>query len=59
MYSKYSTVVTWIGQHTVENGIEKIKTHWLHTTNIPDAKEEKWLWYSNRIGSDDFIKKVA
>ncbi len=54
VYSKYGTVVAWVGQHTEENGVGKIKTHWLHATNIPDDQEQAWMWYTNRIGSDEF-----
>jgi len=56
VYSKFRTVVSWVGQHTLSNGAEVIKTHWLHATDIPDPQETDWMWYSNRIGSDVFTK---
>lgn len=54
VYEKYGTIVTWLGQHTDENGVGKLKCHWLHATNVPDEQEKKWMWYSNRIGFDEF-----
>ena len=55
-YQPYRTLVTWAGQHTEENGVEQIKAHWLHVTNIPDSQEKEWMWFSNRIGSDLFTR---
>ena len=56
VYPRHQTVVAWVGQHTVESGVEKIKTHWIHTTNIPDDQEQEWMWFANRIGSDVFTR---
>jgi hypothetical protein len=53
-YPEYSTLVTWIGQHTEENGVGLLNTHWLHVSDIPDAQEQQWMWFSNRIGFDVF-----
>lgn len=54
VYSDYRTIITWAGQHSEEAGIGKIKTHWLHVSDIPDAQERDWMWFTNRIGSDEF-----
>lgn len=56
VYPMYGTVVAWVGQHTVDQGIESVKTQWLHATNVPDDQEKEWMWYSNRIGSDVFTR---
>lgn len=56
VYEKYKTIVSWVGQHTEENGVGKIKTHWLHVSDIPDNQEHDWMWYTNRIGSDVFTR---
>lgn len=56
VYPLYRTIVTWIGQHLVENGIGSIHTHWLHATDIKERVEHEWMWYSNRIGSDIFTR---
>jgi len=56
VFEKYCTVVAWVGQHTEENGVGKIKTHWLHATNVDDSEEKYWMWSSNRIGSDVFVR---
>lgn len=54
VYERYGTVVAWVGQHTEENGVEKLKCHWLHATNVENEQEKEWMWYSNRLGSDEF-----
>lgn len=56
VYPLYRTIVTWIGQHIVENGIGSIHTQWLHATDIKEREEHEWMWYSNRIGSDIFTR---
>lgn len=55
-YTDFKTIVSWVGQHTTENGVGEIKTHWLHVTDIADAAEPRWMWYNNRIGSDVFVR---
>lgn len=54
VYPRYQSVIAWVGQHTVENGVGVIRTHWLHATDVPDPQEHDWMWYSNRVGSDMF-----
>lgn len=56
VYPNYGTVIAWVGQHTEEGGVGRIKTHWIHATNLPDAQEQAWMWFSNRIGSDTFVR---
>jgi len=56
VYPLCRTIVTWIGQHIVENGIGPIHTHWLHATDIKEREEHEWMWYSNRIGADIFTR---
>ncbi|MFN3546780.1 MAG: avidin/streptavidin family protein [Mesorhizobium sp.] len=56
-FEKYGTIVSWVGQHTDKDGVGQIKTHWLHATNIPNADEPNWLWYTNRIGNDTFVRR--
>lgn len=58
-YEKYGTLVAWVGQHTVDNGIGKIKTLWVHATNVEDSQEVDWMWFSNRIGADCICKSVT
>jgi hypothetical protein len=55
-YPDYGIVVAWVGQHTVEEGVGRILTHWIHATNFPDPEEKEWMWFSNRIGSDVFLR---
>jgi hypothetical protein len=55
-YPRYGTVIAWVGQHTVTNGVGRIVTHWLHATNVPDDQEQDWMWFTNRIGSDVFTR---
>jgi len=54
VYPEYGIVVAWVGQHTVEEGVGRLQTHWIHATNLPDPQEKEWMWFSNRIGSDVF-----
>ena len=56
VYTRFGTVVSWVGQHTEENGVGKIKTLWIHATNIPDNQEQAWMWFTNRIGADIFTR---
>jgi len=56
VYERYGAVVAWVGQHTVENGVGRIKTLWLHVTNVPDGQEQSWMWFRNRIGADVFSR---
>ena len=56
VYPQYSTVVAWVGQHTVAAGVGKIMAHWIHATDVADPQEQAWMWYSNRIGSDVFTR---
>ena len=54
-YPVYKTIVSWVGQHTIEGGHPRIKTQWLHVSDIPDDQEQDWMWFTNRIGADEFI----
>ena len=56
IYSSYKTVISWVGQLTIESGTEIIKTQWLHVSDIPDDQEQDWMWFTNRIGADVFSK---
>jgi hypothetical protein len=56
VYTDYGIIVAWVGQHTVEDGVGTIKTHWIHATNLPDPQAKDWMWFSNRIGSDIFSR---
>lgn len=56
IFSKFDTVVSWVGQHTIHDGIGQIRTHWLHASNAADQDEPAWLWYTNRIGNDTFVR---
>lgn len=55
-YPAYKTIVSWVGQHTSDNGVARIKTQWLHVSDIPDDQEQEWMWFTNRIGADDFVQ---
>jgi hypothetical protein len=56
VYERFATVVAWVGQHTVEGGVGKIKSLWLHASNVPNDQEEAWMWFSNRVGADVFTR---
>ncbi|MER2514198.1 MAG: avidin/streptavidin family protein [Nitrosomonas ureae] len=56
IYTKYGTIVAWVGQHTESHGTGKIETLWIHATDIDDSEEKESIWSSNRIGSDTFVR---
>lgn len=56
LWPSFGTVVTWAGQHSVEDGCDRIAAHWIHVTNVDDAQEQAWMWYANRIGFDVFAR---
>ena len=49
-------ITAWAGQHTVEEGIEKIITKWHMTVDVPDEEEEKELYKSIWAGADVFVR---
>jgi hypothetical protein len=49
-------ITAWAGQHTVEEGIEKIITQWHMTIDVPDEGESKELYKSIWTGSDFFVR---
>jgi hypothetical protein len=55
-FGKYESLTAWAGQHTTEEGVEKIYTMWHMAVNIEEAAEPKWLWYGMRSGSDVFLR---
>lgn len=55
-YEMFGTVVAWVGQVKGEPGNPVIDAHFLHESDIPEAKELTELWRSTRTGSDQFSK---
>jgi hypothetical protein len=53
-FGKYGSLTSWVGQHTVEGGAERIKTMWLLAKNVEDANEPKSLWGAVLTGADTF-----
>ena len=49
-------ITAWTGQHTVEEGIEKIITQWHMTIDVPDEEEMMELYKSIWTGTDVFIR---
>jgi hypothetical protein len=49
-------IAAWAGQHTVEEGIEKIVTQWLMTVDVPDEEETRELYRSIWSGADVFVR---
>lgn len=56
VYPEYGTIVSWVGQHVVNNGVDELRTQWLHASDVPDNLQPQWAWSSNRIGSDTFVR---
>ena len=55
-FGEYGSLTSWVGQHTVENGTEVIKTMWLLSKNVPDQDEPKNLWAAVLTGYDNFTR---
>lgn len=51
-----AAITAWVGQMTVDGGVETIKTLWQMTTNVADNDEPTGLWASIYAGSDTFIR---
>lgn len=51
-----AAITAWVGQLTVDGGIETIKTLWQMTTNVADTEEPTGLWASIYAGADTFIR---
>ena len=55
-FPKHGTIVSWVGQHTILSGVGVIEMQWLHASNIPDDRENDWMWTASRLGHDVFIR---
>lgn len=58
-FGRYQSVTAWTGQHTVEDGVEKIDSMWHLAVNIEDREEKDWLWAGIRAGADVFLRGPA
>lgn len=57
-FGKYGTLTSWVGQLTIEQGQEVIKTTWVLSRNVPDQDEEAQLWGTVMTGSNTFSRKI-
>jgi hypothetical protein len=53
-FGSYGSLTSWAGQHTIEDGIEVIKTLWLLARNVKDEDESANLWGAVLVGYDNF-----
>ncbi len=53
-FGKYDSLTAWVGQHTVADGRERIRTLWHLAKNVPDSEEPTRLWSSILAGANDF-----
>ena len=53
-FGKYGSVTSWVGQHTVQGGGERIRTMWHLAQNVIDKHEPTHLWGAVLSGSDTF-----
>jgi len=56
--TKFDSLTAWVGQLTVDNGVETIRTLWHLTQNVEDDKEPTGLWHSILAGADNFTRKI-
>jgi hypothetical protein len=55
-FGAYGCVAAWAGQHTVEEGEERIHTLWYLPRNLVDADEHRMLWAGMLAGADTFTR---
>lgn len=55
-FAKHGCLTSWSGQHTSQNGIEKIVTMWHLARAIPDSLEKLSLWAGIWTGADTFVR---
>lgn len=53
-FGQFGSLTSWVGQHTVEAGGEKIQTMWLLAKNVEDSIEPASLWGAVLTGADIF-----
>lgn len=53
-FGKYGSITSWTGQHTIEDGKEKIATLWHLAKNFKDEEEEAKIWSATWTGADNF-----
>lgn len=56
-FSKYGSLTSWVGQHTIEDGKGVIKTMWLLSKNVADLEEPRQIWGSVLTGYDNFVRQ--
>ena len=55
-FGEYSSLTSWVGQHTDEGQGAVIKTIWILAKNIEDQNEPGQLWGSVLTGYDNFTR---
>jgi hypothetical protein len=55
-FGKRGSLTSWVGQHTMEDGKERIKTMWLLARNERDEDEPDNLWGAVLTGANTFFK---
>lgn len=53
-FGQYGSLTSWVGQHTMAGGAERIRSLWLLARNVADADEDKQLWGAVLTGADTF-----
>lgn len=58
-FGKYCSMTSWTGQHTVEDGVEKIYTMWHLARAMPETENPQGLWTGVLSGADVFYRGPA
>lgn len=53
-FGQYRSLTSWVGQHTLENGSEEIKTMWLLASTVTDPDDPINLWGAVLTGYNNF-----
>lgn len=58
-FKGFNSMTAWVGQLTIRDDQEILRTQWHNTKDIPDNKEQDEIWASIRTGGSDFVRVVT
>jgi hypothetical protein len=55
-FDPYPSLTSWVGQHAVEDGVEKLHTMWHMVVDVRKLEKKDRFWYEIHSGSDVFLR---